>query len=107
MSVQVDGQISIVSCSGPEWCEQERRIAKAALYAIHAIHHRESRRYTIKEKSKEVLRLMCAGYQDREIAEWLGIKLVTVRQRRQAPMQAVEASSTAQLISLVIKFGLI
>ncbi|MFV1492366.1 autoinducer binding domain-containing protein [Phaeobacter sp. JH18-32] len=107
LSVHVDGQVSILSCSGPKWGDTERRLAKAALYSIHAVHHRSSCRFSIKEKSKDVIRLMCAGLQDREIAERLGVKLETVRQRRQTAMQAVEASSTAQLISLVIKYGLI
>ncbi|MFV1933204.1 autoinducer binding domain-containing protein [Phaeobacter gallaeciensis] len=107
LSIHVDGQVSILSCSGPRWKDTERRLAKAALYTIHAIHHRDSSRFVIKEKSKDVIRLMCAGCQDREIAERLGVKLETVRQRRQTAMQALEATSTAQLISLVIKYGLI
>ncbi|UWQ27284.1 autoinducer binding domain-containing protein [Leisingera sp. M523] len=107
LSIHVDGQVSIVSSSGPKWTDAERRLAKAALYTLYSLHHEQTRHYSISRQAQDVLRLMCAGFKDQEIAERLGVKLETVRQRRRGAMQAVEATSTAQLISLVIKFGLI
>lgn len=107
LAVHVDGQVSIMSCSGPRWTEEEQRLAKASLYAVHSLHHRDTRHHSISKQAQDVLRLMCEGFKDQEIAKKLGVKLETVRQRRRGAMQATEATSTAQLISLVIKFGLI
>lgn len=107
LAISADGRISVLSCSGPEWSAEELRIARAALYALHALEFEPSNAITLTAPVKDVLRMMCSGCKDQEIAENLGVKLETVRARRRTAMQALEAKTSAQLISQVIKFGLI
>ncbi|WP_259973812.1 helix-turn-helix transcriptional regulator [Leisingera aquaemixtae] len=107
LAISADGRVSVLSCSGPKWRDEELRIARAALYALHALEYEPSQSITLTAPVKDVLRMMCNGCKDQEIAENLGVKLETVRARRRTAMQALDAKTSAQLISQVIKFGLI
>ena len=107
LAISADGRVSVLSCSGPEWRGEDLRIARAALYALHALEFEPSNAITLTAPVKDVLRMMCNGCKDQEIADNLGVKLETVRARRRTAMQALEAKTSAQLISQVIKFGLI
>lgn len=107
LSISADGRVSVLSCSGPEWSEGELRVARAALHALHALEFEPSNSVRLTGPVKDVLRLMCGGCKDQEIADRLGVKLETVRARRRTAMLALEAKTSAQLISQVIKFGLI
>lgn len=107
LAISSDGRVSVLSCSGPEWSKEDLRIARTALHALHALEYEPSNPVTLTEPVKDVLRLMCGGCKDQEIADRLGVKLETVRARRRTALQALEAKTSAQLISQVIKFKLI
>lgn len=107
LAIRADGRVSILSCSGPEWNSDDLRVARAALHALHALEYEPDSPITLSAPIKDVLRLMCSGCKDQEVADRLGVKLETVRARRRTAMLALEAKTSAQLISQVIKFGLI
>lgn len=109
LSIRVSGQVSILSCSGSTWGADEIRQASASLHALTVLQADPEGQKPVEltEKVKDVLRLMCGGAKDQEISETLNVKVETVRARRRAAFQATETSTIAQLISEVIKNGLI
>lgn len=109
LSLRIDGQISVLSCSGSPWSEQELRMADAALRGLAVLlsKPREGGDFGLPERVKDVLALMVSGARDQEIAEILSIKIETVRARRQLAFQLTNTRTIAQLISEVIKNGLI
>lgn len=109
LSIRGPGGVSVLSCSGAHWGSDEVKLASAALHGLAVLHSvpASGQNVELEEREKDVIRLMCSGSQDREISEILGIKIETVRARRRKAMQATETSTIAQLISEVIKRGLI
>jgi LuxR family transcriptional regulator, quorum-sensing system regulator SdiA len=109
LSIRAVGQISILSCSGPAWDAGEVKRASASLHALAVLHAfpDTGKAIELTDRVKDVLRLMCGGAKDQEISELLNVKIETVRARRRAAFQATETSTIAQLISEVIKNGLI
>lgn len=109
LSIRSSGGISILSCSGPKWQDDEIKRASAALHGLAALHStpENMQGVALNEREKDVLRLMCSGLKDQDIADVLGVKVETVRARRRKAMQATDTSTIAQLISEVTKKSLI
>jgi LuxR family transcriptional regulator len=109
LAIRAAGGISVLSCSGAGWGSDEVKLASAALHGLAALHAKPSadKSLELNEREQDVLRLMCGGSKDQEISEALGIKIETVRARRRRAMHATEATTVAQLVSEVIKNGLI
>ncbi|MVO16822.1 helix-turn-helix transcriptional regulator [Parasedimentitalea huanghaiensis] len=109
LSIRVEGQVSILSGSGPAWQDQELKIASATLHALAVLAANPNSQNTVllPDRVKDVLYLMADGVKDKAIADILGIKVETVRARRRSAFQATETVTIAQLMSKVIKNGLI
>lgn len=109
LSMRVEGQVCLLSCSGKPWGDLERREAKACLSALGVLKAspKQTKSFDIPERVLEVLRLMSGGAKDQEIASLLGVKIETVRARRKSAFNLTSTSTTSQLISEVIKAGAI
>ncbi|MDE4175771.1 LuxR family transcriptional regulator [Phaeobacter sp. PT47_59] len=107
LAFSLDGTTSILSCSGPEWNKNELCVARAALLGLHGLQLEEGQPSQLSSGVKDVLCLMCSGCRDEEISIRLNVKIETVRSRRRSAMISLDAKNSAQLISKVIKFGLI
>lgn len=105
VSICVQGLRTIASCSGPRWSPDELKQATAAVAGLHMLHVQFAPERPFSDRAADVLRLMAAGLQDREIAEELRIKPETVRQRRSQALQRTDSQTHSQLISLCIKNG--
>lgn len=107
LSVFIDGSISIVSCAGKPWNQSEVDLAMSLLSALHHIHKRPAKKPVLTPAILAVLKLMSDGLKDHEIAERLGVKKVTVSQRKQRAYELLECKTAAQTISKVVRLGLI
>jgi DNA-binding CsgD family transcriptional regulator len=107
LSIRVNRKPIIVSCSGPAWTPDQVSEARSAALGLLGLIDSEQMPTLISPKSLEVIRLMCKGLRDKEIATELGIKLETVRQRRTTAQHSLGANTSAQLISETIQLGLI
>jgi DNA-binding CsgD family transcriptional regulator len=106
LSLHVNGSITIVSCSGPKWNEEQLVKARSAAAALHFWNLPEPEfPVIVSEGVLETLRLMAAGLRDQEIAIELGVKIETIRQRRNLAYQRTGTKTPAHLVSFVIKNG--
>lgn len=109
LSVCIQGQVSILSCSGEPWGKNDLCIAKAALLALAvlAADPNVKKCDPLAEREKDVIYLMADGWKDQRIADHLELKVESVRARRRSAFQATGTTTIAQLISKVIKNDLI
>ena len=105
LSLRMNGLCTILSSAGAAWTYSEMRRAQAAAAGLHALHAPEPVKILLTGKELEGLDLMALGLKDREIADQLGIKLETVRQRRQNSYDKTGARSPASVVSFAIKNG--
>jgi DNA-binding CsgD family transcriptional regulator len=64
-------------------------------------------RNAVTEKQRELLEMVGAGLQDRDIAERLQVSISAVRQRMQALMAKTETTNRAELAALAMSLGLL
>jgi DNA-binding CsgD family transcriptional regulator len=61
----------------------------------------------ITKRGMDVLRLLSVGYNSKQIAAELGIAIKTVDNHRQHLLSKMTAGSTAELVAIAVKAGLI
>ena len=62
---------------------------------------------TLSSREREVMKLLCEGYPNRDIAKMLHISARTIDSHRANIMKKVNCHSNAELAQLAIKFGMI
>ncbi len=103
LSMRVNGAVLIASCSGAKWDKGELAQARAALSGLYYLHTESPSQTPVTPRSLDVLRLMCDGLRDQDIADKLGVKLETVRKRRTLALTSTETTTAPQCIRLLIK----
>lgn len=107
LSIAINGQRSILSTAGAPWSDGDIEIARSALSALHALHalHARKRTDNVPDHVLSTVRLMVTGLRDDQIAERLGVKVETIRQRRQKAYSISGTNTPAGLGAYAQKAG--
>jgi len=107
ISKRVNGVVTIVSLSGPKLVGNDLKLAECATLGLHGLFAPTFEPFDFSDSEIQVLRLLAKGKRDSEIAHLLGVKIETIRKRRTKLYATTNTQSIAELLSLVVKFGVV
>lgn len=106
LSVSINGRRSLASGAGPVWPKSLLPRLVLALGTLHRLHARYEAA-KLNPKMIEVITLLANGFRDQEIAAKLGVKIETVRTRRNSAYAKTGTKTPAHLVATCLREGLI
>ncbi|SPJ30973.1 hypothetical protein TRM7615_04510 [Falsiruegeria mediterranea M17] len=103
LSLRMNGVCAIFSGDGPIWNNTQVQQAAAATSGLAFMFGEQPMPCILANPEMDVVRLMADGAKDREIAERLGVKIETIRKRREKAYDLTGTRSPASLLSFVIR----
>jgi len=102
LSLCVNGVRAIFSGDGTAWHQAQVQQAVSATSGLAFMFGEQPMPCILAKPEMDVVKLMSEGVKDREIAERLGVKIETIRKRREKAYDLTGTRTQASLLSFVI-----